>query len=297
MNINLIKSGKKNAGTYTKQIGIIVLGEKKLSPADKRKRMLRRMRLKSVFEATEEYCKTAGIDKQISTKKLQGSDLMDGSVIDFFEQFAQGQKEFPKTKLAVDNRDCVLVAKDLSLQGKTCVLNMANANTPGGGVRNGAMAQEEELCRRSNLIFGLKPKMYPLADTEFLYTKNIRFIKDGNYKMNHPEDWFKCDVVTVAAPCLIPFKGKKKPKGYTKLVDEKIAQMLLYPATQGVKNLVLSAFGCGAFRNNPRFISQRFKKQLQYLPYDNIVFAILDDHNALANGISNYQTFKKTIKS
>jgi uncharacterized protein (TIGR02452 family) len=107
---------------------------------------------------------------------------------------------------------------------------------------------------------------------------------------------FKADVVTVAAPNLIPYKGKKKPKGYTKLIDDKIAQMLLYPATQGVKNLVLSAFGCGAFRNNPRFISQRFKKQLKNLPYDNVVFAILDDHNSKANGISNYQTFKKVIK-
>ena len=131
---------------------------------------------------------------------------------------------------------------------------------------------------------------------DFLYTKNISFFKDGNYKFMQIIDKFKADVVTVAAPNLIPYKGNKKPKGYTKMIDDKIAQMLVFPATQGVKNLVLSAFGCGAFRNNPRFISQRFKKQLQNLPYDNVIFAILDDHNSKANGISNFDAFKKTIK-
>ena len=263
---------------------------KTLTPQE-RQRLERKERLRNVFEATETYCKDAGINKNISTKKYQTSDLMDGKVIEFYSN------EFRKVaKVSVDNRDCVLVARDLSLEGKTCILNMANANTPGGGVRNGAMAQEEELCRRSNLIFGLKPKMYPLKEAEFLYTKNISFFKDGNYKFMQIIDKFKADVVTVAAPNLIPYKGNKKPKGYTKMIDDKIAQMLVFPATQGVKNLVLSAFGCGAFRNNPRFISQRFKKQLQNLPYDNVIFAILDDHNSKANGISNFDAFKKTIK-
>ena len=77
---------------------------------------------------------------------------------------------------------------------------------------------------------------------------------------------------------------------------KKIEQILLYPAQKGCKNLVLSAFGCGAFLNNPIFVSKMFKDLMKELPYENITFAILDDANSRANGISNFETFKKTFE-
>jgi uncharacterized protein (TIGR02452 family) len=115
--------------------------------------------------------------------------------------------------------------------------------------------------------------------------------------MSNIQDEFKCDVITTAAPCLIGFAKGKFPKNYSTIVEKKIADMLLYPATIGVKHLVLSAFGCGAFRNNPRFISMMFKKCINNLnlPYESITFAILDDNNCVNNGISNFQTFKNTF--
>ena len=41
---------------------------------------------------------------------------------------------------------------------KILVLNMANPVHPGGGVRNGARAQEEDLCRCSSLLLSLESR-------------------------------------------------------------------------------------------------------------------------------------------
>lgn len=202
-----------------------------------------------------------------------------------------------KTTVKVVNMDCVEAAKLLTQQGKTCMLNMASSIHRGGGVVNGAMAQEEELCRRSNLYHALKQRFYPFDKTDFLYTKNVKFFKDSDYNY-FPH--FNCDIITVAALNLNPnareIKTFGKVEKYKELTDEKIRQILYYPATKGAENLVLSAFGCGAFQNNPIFISRMFRKYLKDLPYKNIYFAILDDHNSKANGFSNFLTFQDTFK-
>ena len=63
-----------------------------------------------------------------------------------------------QTEVRVENDDCVLVAKRLIDEGyNPAMLNLADLYTPGGLVEYGSGAQEENLCRRSNLILSLYP--------------------------------------------------------------------------------------------------------------------------------------------
>jgi hypothetical protein len=56
---------------------------------------------------------------------------------------------------------------------RIAVLNMASFLRPGGGVMQGAIAQEESLCLRSTLYTSLDEKFYRLPKFGGLYTKEI----------------------------------------------------------------------------------------------------------------------------
>ena len=195
---------------------------------------------------------------------------------------------FSSAKVSVVNEDCIEVARKLSEKGKTCILNMASYKKPGGGVKNGAMAQEEELARRSNLMWGLPQEHYPLDINEFIYTEKVSFFKDAQYHII-PE--FHCDVITIAA---INLNALDAPKNYEQIMYQKIQNMLHVPYKYGCENLVLSAFGCGVFKNDPGFVSGIFKELIEdhSSSYNNICFAILNDRNSVG---SNFEIFKTNL--
>ena len=198
-----------------------------------------------------------------------------------------------KVVVEVVEEDCMVTARKYSKLGKVCILNMANDLVPGGGVERGSMAQEEELCRKSDLYLSLNPALYPLQASEFVYTENITFFKGSRYRDIQP---FKADVLTIAAPNLRNAKADKAfdKLAYAALINYKLDCMLNTPILKDCDYLILSAFGCGAFKNNPSFIAKQFNKALEnnkHLPYKKIIFSIINDKN----GNGNFQTFKKTI--
>ncbi|MBO7711346.1 MAG: TIGR02452 family protein, partial [Lachnospiraceae bacterium] len=104
---------------------------------------------------------------------------------------------------------------------KVAVLNFANAYTPGGGVANGAMAQEECLCRSSNLFASLTIhyllKNYyqanskntgPMGTDAVIYSPDVTVFKSDDPIPEELEHWFRVDVLTCAATFLDPDKNK-----------------------------------------------------------------------------------------
>lgn len=192
--------------------------------------------------------------------------------------------------IKVINCDTVSAITELVKLGKTCALNMASYKRPGGGVEGGARAQEECLFRCSNLIHNIPKSFYPLSDTTCLYTERAIFFKDVDYDYMEPVE---SDVITIAAFNL----NNGYPKDYINETLDKIRLMLTVPYNKGVKNIILGAFGCGVFGNKPDVMSSLFKKVLidegYSSLYDNVVFAIINDHNSVG---SNYEVFRNTFK-
>lgn len=207
-------------------------------------------------------------------------------------------------KVLVEPIDTVSALQKYSQTGKTCVLNMASAKRPGGGVERGATAQEESLFRCSNLWDSISKDFYPLKTDECLYTNNAKFFKDRNYDYIEP---IECDVMTIAAFNLNEmghFLGKRVAKfselnktiSYEDNTKDKIRLMLSIPSRFNVKNLVLGAWGCGVYKNEPERMATYFhdiitNEGYQGL-YDNIVFAVINDNNSVGN---NYEIFNKII--
>ena len=192
-----------------------------------------------------------------------------------------------KDIISVINTDSVSAVVEYSKLGKTCVLNMASYKRPGGGVYNGARAQEECLFRCSNLIHVVPTSLYPLEVNEALYTKEAIFFKDKDYEYMEP---VVCDVITIAAINLnenAKYDPVQNITEYRKITKDKIRLMVSLAAQNGVKNLVLGAWGCGVFNNDPTTMSQYFSEVLvgegYSVDFDNIVFAIINDHNSVGN--------------
>ena len=192
-----------------------------------------------------------------------------------------------KDIISVINTDSVSAVVEYSKLGKTCVLNMASYKRPGGGVHNGARAQEECLFRCSNLIQVVPTSFYPLEVNEALYTKDAIFFKDKDYEYMEP---VVCDVITIAAINLnenAKYDPVQNVTEYRKITKDKIRLMVSLAAQNGVKNLILGAWGCGVFNNDPTTMSQYFSEVLigegYSVDFDNVVFAIINDHNSVGN--------------
>ena len=129
---------------------------------------------------------------------LENSINLTGSISSkhTFDEINPPRLTMYKPNISVINSDSVSALTEYSRLGKTCVLNMASYKRPGGGVRNGARAQEECLFRCSNLIQVVPNSFYPLQENEALYTKDAVFFKDKYYGNMDP---VICDVVTIAA--------------------------------------------------------------------------------------------------
>ncbi|MCD7856313.1 MAG: TIGR02452 family protein [Clostridiales bacterium] len=177
---------------------------------------------------------------------------------------------------------------------KILVLNLASATRPGGQTRNGANAQEEDLCRRTSLLLSLESegaKRYydynnarktRMGSDGVLLSPNVEVIKDASSEaLAQP---FPVSVMSCAAPMVrLGLEGMSQQE-YEEMLYKRIRGMLLVAASQGYRHLILGAFGCGVYGNDAALVSDLFARAIRAFTFagmgsrqifDSIQFAVL----------------------
>lgn len=183
------------------------------------------------------------------------------------------------------------------------VMNFANAIHPGGGFLNGARAQEESLCRNSTLYLSLSSET---AQEMYNYNRNNLNPLDSDYMLITPDvcvfrdlhgellqEPYNVSVVTIPAPNK---NGRAKGVEQSTLDDVmiyRLRRMLYMAARYGYRNLVLGAWGCGAFGHDTETVAGYFYKLFFEERFDeffdNVAFAILHDEDKI-------NAFRKVFK-
>lgn len=210
--------------------------------------------------------------------------------------------------IEVVETDCLEAARALVKKGlQVCVLNMANQYNVGGGYGHGAGAQEEDLCRRTDLLKSLPSKQNYDANDGFeefsvLYSEGVTVFRKGladGYKIDKPEDRFRINVVSSAAYNLKSERNTNNSDTpeYELGMKRKIRGQLRAAKANHDRALVLSAFGCGAFGNDSNRVAQFYLDVLEeqefHNAFDYVQFAIIPNPSQTNN--DNFTNFKRVF--
>ena len=247
---------------------------------------------------------TNGIDVSIQTQ-IQSS--LEGSRVYTPDQLASLRTQLPTgdgPPIEVLDGTTQTIAQSMADLGPLVLLNFASARNPGGGFLNGAKAQEEDLCRCSALYatlirhqeyYNANRNQSSLLYTDYaIYSPAVPFFKTRGTGdlLDKP---FLSSVITAPAPNTKPYLAKS---GDATLLEQcferRWKNVLAIACDVGISNVLLGAWGCGAFGGDPVVASQTAKNALKDFgpAFDRVVFAIPGKGKQSKH---NLETFKDTF--
>ena len=196
-----------------------------------------------------------------------------------------------KSRISAINKDMQITVEDLDTvhagciyygNGKTALLNFSSYKNPGGMFIKGSKAQEECLCHASYLYNVLSQMENDFYNWNRQHKGRALYLNRGMYSpdilFQYKETLFHCDVITCAAP------NKSAGQRYQNISDQentevlrsRIAFVLDIAKENQVDTLILGAYGCGVFGQNPIEVATIFKKHLKsrHKCFARVVFAI-----------------------
>lgn len=239
-----------------------------------------------VYEDTIKLCHNNSSPKEFLEKLL--SDVLDTADLSTIIM----TPKYAVMHVVVENEDVLYIAHKYQHEGNLMILNLASDKTPGGGVKKGSMAQEEEIFRRTNYFLHMSYSLYPIKATNVIYTAKVCVMKDKSYGQ-----LVKPFVISSLAACAVrnPYideKGFYTKNDYTTMMDT-IDNIFRSAYLKNHDILVLGALGCGAFHNPPKAVIGIFNRYLKkyWGCFKKIIFAVYSK-NKYDN---NYTLFNNKI--
>lgn len=195
------------------------------------------------------------------------------------------------TVVEVTGESSLEAARRLVGGGPVAVLNFASARNPGGGYLNGAQAQEEALCRASALYTCLiearefydhhRAHRDPFYTDRVIHSPAVPVFRDDRGRpLDEP---YGVGFLTSAAPnagVVLRTAPERVPE-LPRALAVRAERVLETAAAHGYRRLVLGAWGCGVFRNDPAQVAGSFRALLCpggrfEQTFERVVFGVLD---------------------
>ena len=197
------------------------------------------------------------------------------------------------TEVILVNTDTVSGLQNFA-SGTTTVLNFASYKRPGGGYMRGMTAQEEDLCFKSNLYQVLKEFEWSYYAWNNMHLNGGFYTNRALFSPSIIMGGVECNVLTCAAPNasrMLRYNTGEGEKNRLALVS-RVLFFLNIAAVNKQDTLILGAFGCGVFKQDPVEVAKLFWYCLNNTHkgvFKRVVFAIPDENSV------NYQAFKEHL--
>ena len=202
----------------------------------------------------------------------------------------------------VTSLDAVRRLLDVENENNILCLNFASAKNAGGGFLTGAQAQEESIARATGLYpcllkatqsyYELHRRMKSCVYTDtMIYSPDVPIFKTE--LGSNLDNLQKVSLITSAA-VNTGVVLRQEPNNISliePLMRQRIHKVLVLAAERGHEVLVLGAWGCGVFQNDPEKVAFWFKEALETTfknCFKRIVFAVYSNNPKFITPFQKY---------
>ena len=195
--------------------------------------------------------------------------------------------DYVMPQIHITNDDCTVLI-DNNRHG--VIIDSASLKNPGGGVRNGSNAQEECLCRQSNLYKAIEQLQFPLHNKTYgVYAPQITFFKHGAEYRYAPMEINKVvDVLMLFSRPRSVFTSETDSYNHHFTAFK---SLITFANKYNVEYIILPPIGSGVFGNNPLTIAKALKDAVTMYKLN----TVKDIYVACFNKTENFDAYNKVF--
>lgn len=229
--------------------------------------------------------------KEDLARCIEGTRLFSDDALAALQAAPSSTRHGSATRVEVTEETSVSAIRRLVVERglDTLCLNFASAKNPGGGFLGGAEAQEESLARASALYASLlSQRGYYAANrashTAFytehmIYSPRVPLFRDDSGALLERPHFAAFLTAPAVNAGVIRAREPERTPEIAGVMRRRVARVLAVALASGHRGLVLGAWGCGVFRNDPALIAGLFAEALETTfrdCFEHVVFAVFD---------------------